>query len=593
MRRIGLFLLLLISIALNVAAENVSHRNCIFVLDCTKSMKGFNGAPDIWADTKSFLRDAIIKEAEANPSSRIVILPFQDKVLRPIFVNTSNVNWPGIENVLDGYVDKVTATNICDAWLAAEDQIDMSSYNYFYLLTDGHDNIGGVQNETARVQELSKILRQFCGKYNKTKGFYVELTKQAQLPEAIREAVKDCIVIVDNISDLYKEVEITANLIELETRSLPSEVAIECNSPDAFNIQIDGDENDFVDLSIVNNEMKGGRAVIRIEPKPMYGNSLTKLNDAIADNCVQIQFNMESCEEAKIIQNPEIYLNLYTSQIRALNFAQSGLKSGNIAKVDRLKRFLWIKGNEEDTLVWNLSPCFNEAAVNDGGIANFKIVCDLQGETTKLLYDGEVITDSIITVRPGDEGILSMTVPENVKDKKFDITLICIGSRNLDRINHFEVNADDIKLYLNGELASHYPFIAYVIWALLGLIILSLIIWFAVLRNMIYPKFKSGIITITSPYYIRIIAKGSRKIVFTPVPIRQSAINRIFMGKIVYHTESAWPCTAEVTPSAKGRMRFACPSGKLLSIPATWQKGMTYEIIEKNNQSTKIEITIN
>lgn len=31
------------------------QRNTIYVFDCTGSMTGYNGAPDIWAPTKAFL----------------------------------------------------------------------------------------------------------------------------------------------------------------------------------------------------------------------------------------------------------------------------------------------------------------------------------------------------------------------------------------------------------------------------------------------------------------------------------------------------------------------------------------------------------
>lgn len=591
MKRVVLLLVALFTAICVTIAQESSERNCIFVLDCTKSMMGYNNAPNIWEKTKLYLNDAITKELIANPTSRIVIIPFQDKVLPPIFVDPNNVNWASIESELDLHVNNVTATNICDAWLAAESQIDKGRSNYFYLLTDGNDNIGGYKNASARIKLLADILRKFCGKYAKTKGFYVELTPDAQLPESIRQVIASCndITIVGPDQGPADMVGFQTNIIEAETRELPAEYIIESNNSGVFSLMVVGEENDFVDISIVNNEMKGGRAKIRVASKPIFGNSLTKLNDAIGHDCLQIQFEVKSGDESKNIHNPEICLNLYTSPIRVLHLDNCNSSSSK----DRVKSFLWVKGNKFDTLSWNLMPQFNEAAVNDRAFANFKLASDLPDKSIKLLYNGDVIEDSIISINPKQESVLSVIVPANVLDNVLDMKLVYLDSQNLDRINHFETKGNDIRFYLSGELKSHYPIIAYIFWGLLGLILLLCILWFVIIRNIKYPRFKAGIIQVTSPNFANIRVKGYRKVVFTPVPMKQSVVNLVLTGKIRYHIDPAWICMAEVTPSAKNRMRFVCPSGKLLSVPAIWQKGMAYQIIDKNNQSTKIEIKLN
>ncbi|MDE6022044.1 MAG: VWA domain-containing protein, partial [Muribaculaceae bacterium] len=155
------------------------QRNTIYVLDCTGSMCGYNGAPNIWQPTKQFLKSELKKEAKENPNARVVILPFQDKVHHPIHVDLKNIAWQRLENVLDSYVQKLTGTNICDSWLEAEKYIDQSCDNYIVLMTDGQDNAGGKPNGNER---LAQILKAFCGKYKNTKGFYVELTQAASLP---------------------------------------------------------------------------------------------------------------------------------------------------------------------------------------------------------------------------------------------------------------------------------------------------------------------------------------------------------------------------------------------------------------------------
>lgn len=182
------FLVLLLSLPAVSRAQS-RQRNTIYVLDCTGSMSGYNGSPDIWAPTKKFLRSELEKEARENPGATVTVLPFQEKVLHPIRVNLNNIAWPNLERVLDGYTKNVTATNICDSWLEAERYIDQSCDNYIVLMTDGHDNIGGTANEANRTERLERILHDFCGKYQNTKGFYVQLTQAASLPAGILEAI--------------------------------------------------------------------------------------------------------------------------------------------------------------------------------------------------------------------------------------------------------------------------------------------------------------------------------------------------------------------------------------------------------------------
>lgn len=84
------------------------------------------------------------------------------------------------------------------------------------MLTDGKDNIGG-------VSKLAKLIKGFCGKYNNTHGFYVELTNAAVLPTELRDIIEQCESLhIINASDGIPQFgAFQGNLFTVNTRDLP------------------------------------------------------------------------------------------------------------------------------------------------------------------------------------------------------------------------------------------------------------------------------------------------------------------------------------------------------------------------------------
>ena len=70
-RKYLLATLLLLTVAVTVKAQR--ERNYIYLFDCTQSMEGYGGQPDIWSQTKQWLWDDIgqLKDGQ------ITIIPFQ------------------------------------------------------------------------------------------------------------------------------------------------------------------------------------------------------------------------------------------------------------------------------------------------------------------------------------------------------------------------------------------------------------------------------------------------------------------------------------------------------------------------------------
>lgn len=576
------FLVLLLSLPAVSRAQS-RQRNTIYVLDCTGSMSGYNGSPDIWAPTKKFLRSELEKEARENPGATVTVLPFQEKVLHPIRVNLNNIAWPNLERVLDGYTKNVTATNICDSWLEAERYIDQSCDNYIVLMTDGHDNIGGTANEANRTERLEGILHDFCGKYQNTKGFYVQLTQAASLPAGILEAIDVC-------DDLYK-IDATGGIpsfgcasdetININTRDLPADITLGFSNSGTFATTLAYAENPYLKFSIKGGKISQGKLILHVESK--FGDNIETLNKAI--DAPTVKFDLMLSSEEVIITNPGLSVALHTTPLRTLEL------TGNEVKVDRVRPFLWIKGNPRDTLRWNLDAKFNDAAKADNSSAMFRIRSDKDLSQYAIQFNGEALPeDSIIVVRAGGEAVVDLIIPQDTDDTDFRLTLDEINVRNLDRIKG--CHPQNAKIVLNGEVDTLMSLIEIICWCIIALIALSLIIWFGLIRSSKYPTFKRGIITVQKPYYGTVKAKGYRKIVFTPKARKQGFIDRLFKGAVLYHVNAAWPCDAEVTPSGKNNMRFRCPSGTLICSPQPLLTSGTTSII-MNTAAPASEIVIN
>lgn len=584
-RTIVLALIVLFQAIVGFGQSTSRQRNTIYVLDCTGSMNGYNGAPNIWKPTKQFLKSELEKEAKENPNARVVILPFQDKVHHPIHVDLKNIAWARLENVLDGYVKKLTGTNICDSWLEAEKYIDQSCDNYIVLMTDGQDNAGGKPNGNAR---LAQILKAFCGKYKNTKGFYVELTKAASLPDGIKSVIDICddLTVIDASSGIPSFGCYSSDAVEINTRDLPADIAIGFSNSGTFAANLDYAQNQFVTFSIKDNRISQGKVIVHVESK--FGDNIEALNRAIGQPSIQFPIEVKSDEVN--ITNPEIDFILNTKPIRSLNIKVDDQKAIS-SSVEHIRPFLWIKGNDQDTLRWDLAPEFNEQAKSDNGSVMFRVKTDGSLDECAILYDGNSIPDSIIEIKPEEKSILEVVIPAQNKGKEVNLELTEMHSRNLDRING--ERPDGIKINLAGDYKVKRSLTEIIFWIVCGLIILWLLLWFGLLRNQKYPKFKKGRITIQSPYFANIKVRGFRKVVIGPVKKEQGAFDKIWRGKIFYHCNPEWSSEVEIVPSGKN-MRFRCQGGGLISDPAPlWTAGNSYNVIDPNNKSKKIEILIN
>lgn len=165
-------------------AQDLKENKIIYLWDVTLSMKGYNDAPDIYDKVKEALVLSI--EGVEDESSTITVVPFQDKIL-------DTWSFPATRTGKKQLVDKIsrlennsiTNTNICLAWeYCLEQLIEQPKSNSICLLTDGTDNVMG-------VDELCKRIIAWCesSKTNNAHAVYVMLTEAAQ-NESINSAIR-------------------------------------------------------------------------------------------------------------------------------------------------------------------------------------------------------------------------------------------------------------------------------------------------------------------------------------------------------------------------------------------------------------------
>ena len=118
-----------------------------------------------------------------------------------------------------------------------------------------------------------------------------------------------------------------------------------------------------------------------------------------------------------------------------------------------------------------------------------------------------------------------------------------------------------------------------------------LVIWFLFIKRLAYPTFKVGRMQITDPYYSSLKIKGARKVILTNSPSKQSFLNKLFTGKIVYEANPIWTQPV-VFESSKGKAKLQ--TNKFYSIDpyaSTLIKQVEYSLTN-NKTNKKIKLTV-
>lgn len=571
-------LLILLSLIISISVLAQRERNYIYVLDCTKSMTGFKGSPNIWEPTKSYLKNELEKHT---PSTSLHVIPFQDIVLPCFNFNAEDFNakkWKEIEGKIGGFVQKPTNTNICAAWDATDRYIDLHKDNYIILLTDGQDNVNG-------MAAVAKMLSDWCGKYPNTYAFYVQLTEAA-----IDQGVAKVIDICDNefVIDASKGIPCFGGfdkglIIYANTLNLKKIHQIGFSSVGKY-IAKAVCTDPYFDVKIIDNKIENGRVPIQIVAKQ----PIPQINAALPDT-YNFTFDVQS-DEVNII-NPTIKVEMTNKPERALETLSEETSLGKATWYDS---FLFWGASNPDTLSVDLKAVFNEEAKKDAASVHL-LAMDADEKTDfKLFYNNQLVENGkiMISSKENTSSILSVVFNPKAHEGNRYLNVKVVAKQELDKINDQPV--EQYQLTLRSKYVEKWnPLKTILMW--LGIFILAaLVLWLLIVKHFIYPSIGVRTIQINDPYFSRVNVKGKRRVVFTDKNMKQSLISRIFTGEILYKKNEIWTSPLAFEAGAKKRtLRVVRTKDYTFDPYTSTLKAPNDYVVENINDKTKIKISIN
>lgn len=571
-------IMLLLSLIMSLSVVAQRERNYIYLLDCTKSMIGFNGSPDIFEPTKNYLKNELDKHI---PGTTLHIIPFQGQVLPSISFNAEDFNnkmWHNIEGKIDEYVNNVTGTNICDAWDTTDQFIDLHKDNYIILLTDGKDTKNG-------MAAVAKKLSDWCGKYPNTYAFYVQLT-QAAIDPSVAKVINIC----DNefIVDASEKIKVFGSfdnglIIYANTLNLNRIHKIGFSSVGKY-IAKAVCTDPYFDVKVVDNKIEGGVVPVQIIAKQ----PIAQINQTLPQT-YNFTFDVQS-DEVNII-NPTVKVQMTNKPERALDLISEETDMGKATWYDS---FLFWGASDPDTLSVDLKTAFNDEAKKDGSAVQLMITDEEGRKDYQLFYNNQPIEKDKIIINSTDSepSILSIVFDPDAKEGKRYLSIKATAKQELDNIN--EQPVDQYKLTLRSKYVVNWNPLKTILMWLIIIIIAGLLIWFLAVKHFIYPSIGVKTIQISDPYFSKVNVKGKRRVVFTNKNMKQGILSRIFTGEILYKKNEIWNSPLAFEAGAKKKTLRVMRTKDYVFDPYTSMlKAPSEYLVENTNDNTKIKISIN
>lgn len=286
-----------------------------------------------------------------------------------------------------------------------------------------------------------------------------------------------------------------------------------------------------------------------------------------------------------------ILLLIFTSFFSCQKESSFQGETADFGTVDYYKPFLFF---ECDTLVLtkNLKYNFNAYSIEQESKVTVKLVDKSQNTITNkniqffindnLIENNNFTLDSKKTQR-GDLKISLKFLPEYPNG--YASGYLSVSNHSLDVINNNDLNSSKEKRLFKWE-ATHRlvmnPLKKWIIY-LGAIIVAALLLWFLVLRNKIYSKFKKGKIQILSPYFkVITISTNTRLIVFTNSYKKQNALSSLFVGKIIYEVNPLFQKDIFLRPGKGTKIKIKLPLGARIN-------PMVNSLKKFNNYSIQLE----
>lgn len=568
MKRLLIIPLLLLPLALFAQRQ----RNYVYLFDCTWSMKEPN---KIWDEAKQFMKDDI-KQLDENAKVSIVL--FHQSTAQPICFKAKDFNWKSVESQCEAMINASQRTGICNAWDLGLKYIDKTRNNYLYLFTDGTENV-----DKRRTDAVCDRIRKWCQQAPNNYAFFVALGEQMKKSPDVKkliDATKTCertFFIEDHQGPFGAFDKTTFNVNCHSLRDL----IVGFSDYGTFDAFVEC-KDDFYSISLKDGKIKNGKASFVLKQK-----QLPPRNH-------QVHFFVKANAKDLQICNPNLYVNIDTRDLANLDLGQpSGMTEGqyNAGEAQTYPTFLFWKGKKVDIVQVNLASTFNEQAKKRGCSLNVSL--DLPAEikdNCHLFYNEEPISSSFVIKASDAASIVGIEVPHELASKEYVIRLRG-ASKNLETINAEESQRYESSIYFEHEIK--WNPLQIILLCLCILTIAFFILWFAVLKPMIYPRIRLSRIELSSKkgYYVNKKINSTRRVVVTNKRKEQGFFNKLFTGKILYIVDNLWNSPWELSPKGRKKVAKINLHGKYMITPVTSELA-NYGEYQLTNIETKESITI-
>ncbi|MBR1474435.1 MAG: VWA domain-containing protein [Muribaculaceae bacterium] len=552
MRRTIAFTILFLTCVAQLFAVN--DRNYIYLFDCTGSMV----TNKVWEPAKKFLN----KEIERlDKHSRVTVIPFKQTVFAVSTFMRPQFTWGNVDQQLENALNvKQRYTDICRVWDAAQGKLVKERDNYIILLTDGQ-NGDGENGIKLLCDKLNEWKRNHAGNVY---AFYVMLTDEAK-------SIKSCVGgDGDNLFFIDAGGSIPTFAACAPTAPIPSYrfvgnktsqvVVVPVSCGGTFkDVEVESDDPNFK-VEMVDGVINDGQVKLRITSRHR---DVKSLNQSLGVEHYQIHGQLDASDAGLMIVN-ECCVNIENKNERALSFEMLDEQRPSLGTAHYYPRLLFWPAKDIDTLRFELTPVFSPEAVLASAVAHFDLSQPTKG--SQIFVDGEATRHLVVDARNPRPVRVGIVFDPSTADSRYELVLQAVDSKNLDCIQNTRP-AHRFTYVMTAAFERDWNPLAHILMWLAIITVLLLLLWFAVLKRTFYPAIRVAQLRITEPYYSQRTIKGARRVVLTNRPCKQSWVNRVFTGRIIYEVNPAW-ATPVVLESRKHQVKLRPSPAYVLDPPA-------------------------
>ena len=247
----------------------------VYLWDVTLSMKGYNGAPDIY--------DQVVKDLTTDINNieddhtELIVLPFQEGILETWKEKATPAGKKALIGKIKNYSnERITRTNLCTPLKDVMNKyLTPDKRNVLYLFTDGAHNM-----KSPSVEDYHALLNSWCNfaEKNDVYGFYMMLTKNAEDPKLINIIETVCnFDVVKGVGHEFlllrpEESKISYNIKDNAGKPITITIAsnINKNYPAGVKLHVWCNDNNYVKIDQTISLSHDGKIDIKVTQKMNY-----------------------------------------------------------------------------------------------------------------------------------------------------------------------------------------------------------------------------------------------------------------------------------------------------------------------------------